>query len=73
MHRSYRLAWVLGILLAMPGPGWAQGFNGAITGVVQGQFGRSRPDAALTLRNEKTDQTVATTVSGPKASSHSAT
>jgi hypothetical protein len=65
MQRRNRLAWVLGILLAMPGISWAQGFNGAITGVVKDSSGAVVPDAALTLRNEKTDQTVATTVSGP--------
>ncbi len=66
MQRRNRLAWVLGILLAMPGISWAQGFNGAITGVVKDSSGAVVPDAALTLRNEKTDQTVATTVSGPE-------
>ena len=66
MQRRNRLAWVLGILLAMPGISWAQGYNGAITGVVKDSSGAVVPDAALTLRNEKTDQTVATTVSGPE-------
>ena len=66
MQRRNRLAWVLGILLAMPGISWAQGFNGAITGVVKDSSGGVVPDAALTLRNVKTDQTVATTVSGPE-------
>jgi len=66
MQRRKQLAWVLGILLAMPGISWAQGYNGAITGVVKDSSGGVVPDAALTLRNEKTDQTVATTVSGPE-------
>ena len=66
MQRRNRLAWVLGILLAMPGISWAQGFNGAITGVIKDTSGAVVPDVALTLRNEKTDQTVATTVSGPE-------
>jgi hypothetical protein len=66
MQRRKQLAWVLGILLAMPGISWAQGFNGAITGVIKDTSGAVVPDVALTLRNEKTDQTVATTVSGPE-------
>ena len=49
MQRRNRLAWVLGILLAMPGISWAQGFNGAITGVVKDSSGGVVPDAALTL------------------------
>jgi hypothetical protein len=64
MSRRFGLGLVLGALLALPGTGWAQGFNGAITGVVKDPSGGVLPDVALTLRNVKTDQTVGTTVTG---------
>src|SRR5690242_3417525 len=57
--------WVAsGILLFVPAVSSAQSFNGAITGVVRDSSHGVVPDAALTLRNVATDQTVATTVSG---------
>ena len=65
MIRRSQLVWGLGILLVvMSGPVWAQTFNGAITGVVKDQSGAVVPDVALTLRNNATDQTVGTAVSG---------
>jgi hypothetical protein len=56
---------VSGILLFLPAVSSAQSFNGAITGVVRDSSHAVVPDAALTLRNVATDQTVATAVSGP--------
>ncbi len=53
------------ILLLLPRLAAAQSFNGAITGVVRDSSRAVLPDAALTLRNVATDQTVATAVSGP--------
>jgi Carboxypeptidase regulatory-like domain len=61
-----RFAWVTSVvLLSLPALGAAQSFNGAITGVVRDSSHAVVPDAALTLRNIATDQTVASTVSGP--------
>jgi len=53
------------ILVVFPALAAAQSFNGAITGVVRDSSRAVLPEAALTLRNVATDQTVATTVSGP--------
>src|SRR3954466_14032223 len=64
MRRRFGLGVVLAALLALPGTGWTQGFNGAITGVVKDPSGGVLPDVAVTLRNVKTDQTVGTTVTG---------
>jgi hypothetical protein len=65
MRRRFELGVLLAALLALPGTGWTQGFNGAITGVVKDPSGGVLPDVAITLRNVKTDQTVGTTVTGP--------
>jgi hypothetical protein len=60
-----RLPWVAsGVFLLLPAVLLAQSFNGAITGVVRDSSHAIVPDAALTLRNIATDQTVAATVSG---------
>ncbi|PYR94537.1 MAG: hypothetical protein DMF84_05120 [Acidobacteria bacterium] len=59
-----RIPWVMGVLLLLPALLLAQSFNGAITGVVRDSSHAVVPDAALTLRNVATDQTVAATVSG---------
>ena len=66
MQRCKRLGMVLGILLSLSSTAWGQTVNGAITGVVKDASGGVVPDVALTLRNIATDQTVATTVSGPE-------
>ena len=65
MRRRFGLGWVLAALLTLSGTSWAQTTNGAITGVVKDSSGGVVADAALTLRNVKTDQTVRTAVSGP--------
>jgi hypothetical protein len=58
-------SWVVSaILLFLPSVSSAQSFNGAITGVVRDSSRAVVPDAALTLRNVATDQTLATAVSG---------
>ena len=64
MFKRREWGWVLGILLMVSGPSWAQSFNGAITGVVKDASGGVVQDVALTLRNNATDQTVGVTVSG---------
>jgi len=60
-----RIPWVASaVILFVPAILLAQSFNGAITGVVRDSSHAIVPDAALTLRNVATDQTVAATVSG---------
>ena len=59
------LGFVTAILLSLPASLPAQSFNGAITGVVRDSSQAVVPEAALTLRNVATDQTVAASVSGP--------
>ncbi len=67
MPAPRRFTWVTSVvLLTLPTLGAAQSFNGAITGVVRDSSHAVVPDAALTLRNVATDQTVASTVSGPE-------
>ncbi len=60
------VSWaVFGVLFFVPAFSSAQSFNGAITGVVRDSTRAVVPDAALTLRNVATDQTVSSAVSGP--------
>jgi len=61
---SARVPWVVLLLLLLSTSAAAQSFNGSITGVVRDSSKAVLPDAALTLRNVATDQTVATAVSG---------
>src|SRR4029453_13598721 len=62
--RSRLLCVSFGVLFFLPAVSSAQNINGAITGVVRDSTRAVVPDAALTLRNVATDQTVASAVSG---------
>ena len=50
---------VAALVLILPTISSAQGFNGAITGVVRDSSRAVVPGAAVTVRNMSTDQTVA--------------
>ena len=58
------VVWFVVLMCVPAAVSAAQSFNGAITGVVRDASKAVVPDAALTLRNVATDQTVATAVSG---------
>ena len=57
---------VAALVLILPTISSAQGFNGAITGVIRDSSRAVVPGAAVTVRNMSTDQTAGTTISGPE-------
>ena len=52
------------VTMSFAAPAWAQGFNGAIVGVVRDASGGVLPGATVTIKNVATAQIVTTTVTG---------